>query len=61
MPSTRTPGAVVLFTRSAEASLVVQGASSAQDVAGFEEWLSAQSGVELAFSNGDARVYRVTP
>ena len=54
-------GAVVLFTRSAEASLVVQGASSAQDVAGLEEWLSAQSGVELAFSNGDARVYRVTP
>ena len=54
-------GAVVLFTRSSEASLVVQGASSARGVAELEEWLSAQGGVELAFSNGDARVYRVTP
>ena len=51
----------MLFTRSSEASLVLQGAGSAQGVAELEEWLSAQSGVELAFSNGDARVYRVTP
>jgi hypothetical protein len=54
-------GAVVLITRSSEASLVIQGASSARSLAALEEWLSAQAGVELAFSNGDARVYRVTP
>jgi hypothetical protein len=54
-------GAVVLLTRSAEASLVLQGAGSARGFAELEEWLSAQAGVELAFSNADARVYRVTP
>mgnify|MGYP000580544668 FL=1 len=54
-------GAVVLFTRSSEASLVLQGAGSARGLAELEEWLSAQGGVELAFSNVDARVYRVTP
>ena len=54
-------GAVVLLTRSSEASLVLQGASSAQGFDELEEWLGAQDGVELAFSNADARVYRVTP
>ena len=54
-------GAVVLLTRSSEASLVLQGASSARGFAELEEWLSAQDGVELAFSNVDARAYRVTP
>jgi hypothetical protein len=54
-------GAVVLLMRSSEASLVLQGAGSARGFAELEEWLSAQEGVELAFSNGDARVYRVTP
>ena len=54
-------GAVVLFTRSSEASLVLQGAGSARGLDELEEWLSAQGGVELAFSNVDARVYRVTP
>lgn len=54
-------GAVVLLTRSSEASLVVQGASSAGGFAELEKWLSVQDGVELAFSNVDARVYRVTP
>ncbi len=54
-------GAVVLLTRSSEASLVLQGASSAPGFAELEEWLSTQDGVELAFSNADARVYRVTP
>ena len=54
-------GAVVLITRSSEASLVLQGAGGARGLDELEEWLSAQSGVELAFSNADARVYRVTP
>jgi hypothetical protein len=54
-------GAVVLLTRSSEASLVLQGISSARGFAELEEWLSAQDGVELAFSNVDARAYRVTP
>jgi hypothetical protein len=54
-------GAVVLLTRSSEASLVLQGTSSAQGFAELEEWLSVQDGVELEFSNVDARAYRVTP
>ena len=54
-------GAVVLLTRSSEASLVLQGISSPRDFAELEEWLSEQDGVELTFSNSDARVYRVTP
>lgn len=52
-------GAIVLLTRSSEASLVLQGASSAPGFAELEEWLSTQDGVELAFSNADARAYRV--
>jgi hypothetical protein len=54
-------GAVMLLTRSSEASLVLQGASSADGLAELEEWLSSQDGVEIAFGNADARVYRVTP
>jgi len=54
-------GAFVLLTRSSEASLVLQGASSARDFANLEEWLKAQDGVVLVFSNADARVYQVAP
>ncbi|WP_426989065.1 glycosyltransferase [Pseudarthrobacter sp. Y6] len=54
-------GAVVLLTRSSEASLVVKGAISERGFAELEEWLSAKAGVELAFSNADARAYRVAP
>jgi hypothetical protein len=54
-------GAVVLFTRSSEASLTLQGTSSARGFAELEEWLSGQGGVQLVFSNADSRVYRVTP
>jgi hypothetical protein len=54
-------GAVVLLTRSSEASLVLQGVSSERGFAELEEWFSVQDGVELVFSNADARVYRVTP
>jgi hypothetical protein len=54
-------GAVVLLTRSTEASLVLQGATTPNGFDELEAWLSAQDGVELAFTNVDARVYRVTP
>jgi hypothetical protein len=54
-------GAVVLLMRSAEASLVLQGDSTTGNMQEMEEWLKAQDGVELVFSNTDARVYRVTP
>lgn len=54
-------GAFVLLMRSAEASLVLQGDTSAQAFDDLEEWLSAQDGVQLAFSNADARVYQVGP
>ncbi|MGF9647884.1 glycosyltransferase [Pseudarthrobacter oxydans] len=54
-------GAVVLLTRSSEASLVVRGVSNEGSFDELEAWLSAQEGVELVFSNDDARVYRVTP
>ncbi|MHA7279374.1 glycosyltransferase [Arthrobacter sp. MDT2-2] len=52
-------GGVVLLTRSAEASLVLQGNTTAGEFAELEEWLSVQDGVELAFSNADARAYTV--
>jgi hypothetical protein len=54
-------GAVLLITRSSEASLVLQGVPGAGGFSELEKWLSAQNGVELMFSNVDARVYRVTP
>ena len=54
-------GAVLLFTRSSEASLVLKGASSPSGFAELEKWLSLQDGVELAYSNVDSRVYRVAP
>jgi hypothetical protein len=54
-------GAVVLLTRSTEASLVLQGATTPSGFDELEAWLSAQDGVELAFTNVDARVYRVAP
>jgi hypothetical protein len=54
-------GAVVLFTRSSEASLVLQGFTSEAGFNELEKWLSTHPGVELAYSNADARAYRVTP
>ncbi|WP_258804058.1 glycosyltransferase [Pseudarthrobacter sp. NS4] len=54
-------GAIVLLTRSSESSLVLRGVSSASGFAELETWLSKQDGVELVFSNADARAYRVTP
>ncbi|MDQ0620654.1 glycosyltransferase [Arthrobacter globiformis] len=54
-------GAVLLITRSSEASLVLQGVRGAGGFSELEKWLGAQNGVELVFSNVDARVYRVTP
>lgn len=54
-------GAVVLFTRSSEASLVLQGFTTEAGFSDLEKWLSTHPGVELAYSNADARAYRVTP
>ncbi|WP_120520925.1 glycosyltransferase [Arthrobacter celericrescens] len=54
-------GAIVLLTRSSEASLLLQGSTRPGDFEKLEEWLSAQDNVALVFSNADARVYRVTP
>jgi hypothetical protein len=54
-------GAVVLLTRSSEASLILKGAISARGYAELEHWLSAQDGVTLVFSNVDSRAYRVEP
>lgn len=54
-------GAVILLTRSSEASLVLQGQSSERGFDELEGWLGAQDSVELAFSNDDARAYRVLP
>ncbi len=54
-------GAFLMFLRSSEASIVLQGESTTEGFAELEEWLSAQDGVRLAFSNAEARVYRVTP
>jgi hypothetical protein len=54
-------GAVVVLLRSAEASLVLQGDSTADNLEEMETWLRAQDGVRLELSNAEARVYRVTP
>jgi hypothetical protein len=54
-------GAVLLLTRSSEASLVVQGATTERGFAELEDWLGAQDGVEFVFGNADARAYRVAP
>jgi hypothetical protein len=54
-------GAVVLFTRSSEASLVLQGFTTEAGFSDLEKWLSTHPGVELVYSNSDARAYRVTP
>lgn len=54
-------GAFVVLLRSAEASLVLQGDSTADNLEEMEAWLRAQDGVRLEFSNAEARVYRVTP
>jgi len=54
-------GAFVLLMRSSEASLVLQGDSTERNFNELEDWLKAQDGVELVFSNADARVYRMTP
>lgn len=54
-------GAVLLLTRSSEASLVLQGATSESGFAELEDWLGAQDGVEFVFGNADARAYRVAP
>ena len=54
-------GGYLLLMSSAESSLVVQGQTSQRGFEELEDWLKVQDGVDLAFSNGDARVYRVTP
>jgi hypothetical protein len=54
-------GAHLLFMRSSEASVVLQGDNSAGEFTELEEWFSMQNGVELVFNNVDARVYRVAP
>ena len=54
-------GAHLLFMRSSEASVVLQGDNSAGEFNELEEWFSMQNGVELVFNNVDARVYRVAP
>jgi hypothetical protein len=54
-------GAFVRLIRSSEASLVPQGDSTQRNFNELEEWLKAQDGVELVFSNTDARIYRMTP
>jgi hypothetical protein len=52
-------GAFVLLMRSTEASLELQGQSTERNSKELEDWLKAQGGVELIFSNADARIYRL--
>jgi hypothetical protein len=54
-------GAYLLLMRSTEASLVLTGESSARGFDELEDWLGQQDGVQLEFSNADARVYKVGP
>lgn len=52
-------GAYVLLMRSTEASLELQGQTTERNSAQMEDWLTSQPGVELVFSNADARIYRL--
>jgi hypothetical protein len=52
-------GAYVLLMRSTEASLELQGQTTERNSAQMEDWLKSQPGVELVFSNADARIYRL--
>lgn len=54
-------GGYLLLMTSAESSLVLQGQTTPHSFEELENWLKAQDGVDLAFSNSDARVYRVAP
>lgn len=54
-------GAYLLLLRSSESSLIIQGQTTATGLGELEDWLDTQVGVELAYSNADARVYRVGP
>ncbi|MDQ0662313.1 hypothetical protein QFZ35_000811 [Arthrobacter ulcerisalmonis] len=54
-------GGYLLLMSSAESSLVVQGQTTQRGFEELEDWLSSQDGVQLAYSNSDARVYRVEP
>ncbi|TLM83910.1 glycosyltransferase [Pseudarthrobacter sp. NamE2] len=54
-------GGFVVLMRSTEASLVLQGDSTTNNMQEMEQWFKAQDGVELVLSNADARVYRVVP
>ena len=52
-------GGYLMLLRSSEASLVVQGQITPEGFDELENWLNTQDGVNLVFSNSDARVYRV--
>ena len=52
-------GAFVLLMRSTEASLELQGQTTERNSAQMEDWLRSQPGVQLVFSNADARIYRL--
>ncbi|MFF2346161.1 glycosyltransferase [Pseudarthrobacter sp. NPDC058119] len=54
-------GGYLLLMTSAESSLVLQGQTTPRSFEELENWLKSQDGVDLAFSNSDARVYRVAP
>jgi hypothetical protein len=54
-------GGYLLLMTSAESSLVLQGQTTPQSFEELENWLKSQDGVDIAFSNSDARVYRVAP
>lgn len=54
-------GGYLLLMSSAESSLVIQGQTTASSFEELENWLDAQDGVELAYSNNEARVYKVGP
>ncbi|MHC6229014.1 glycosyltransferase [Arthrobacter sp. MMS24-T111] len=54
-------GGYLLLLRSSATSLIVQGQTTTQAFDELENWLSDQNGVDLVFSNSDARVYRVGP
>ncbi|HET7475683.1 MAG TPA: glycosyltransferase [Dermatophilaceae bacterium] len=52
-------GALVILTRSGESSLTTQGLAAPDQVRKLKVLLAAERGVQLAYTNADARIYRI--
>ena len=54
-------GAVLLLSRAAESSMVMQGVVTPGAFQEFEQWLGHRDAIHLVYENPDARIYRIDP